>query len=89
MQLLRSEGGEVEVQASGGLFGLGRVGRARWRSRAKASWSRTRWGSLLEGLQLTLFADPHVYVEGVGASEAAGRGRAAAELSADAQREPR
>ncbi len=29
-------------------------------------------GFLLEGLQLTLFADPHVYVEGVGASAVAG-----------------
>ena len=26
-------------------------------------------GFLLEGLRLTLFSDPHVYVEGVGASE--------------------
>jgi hypothetical protein len=27
-------------------------------------------GLLLEGFQLTLFADPHVFVEGVGASVA-------------------
>ena len=27
-------------------------------------------GFLIEGLRLTLFADPHVYVEGVGASVA-------------------
>ena len=29
-------------------------------------------GFLLEGLKLTLFAEPDVYVEGVGASAAAG-----------------
>jgi LmeA-like phospholipid-binding len=67
VQLLRSEGGEVEVRASGGLFGVG----ASVNAVAGASDGKLvahPLGFLLEGLRLTLFADPHVYVEGVGAS---------------------
>jgi DUF2993 family protein len=68
VRLLRSEGGRVEVQASGGLFGVG----ASVDAVALADHGRLvahPLGFLLEGLQLTLFSDPHVYVEGVGARE--------------------
>jgi hypothetical protein len=73
VQLVRSGGGEVEVRASGGLFGVGAA------VSAVAAPSEGRLvahplGLLLERLKLTLFADPHVYVEAVGASEAAGPG---------------
>jgi LmeA-like phospholipid-binding len=67
VQLLRSEGGDVEVRATGGLFGLG----ASVNAVAGASDGKLvahPLGFLLEGLQLTVFADPHVYVQGVGAS---------------------
>jgi hypothetical protein len=67
VRLLRSEGGEVEVQATGGLFGIG----ASVNAVAGASNGRLvahPLGFLVEGLQLTLFSDPHVYVQGVGAS---------------------
>jgi hypothetical protein len=67
VRLLRSEGGEVEVQATGGLFGVNTSVNAV----AGASDGRLvahPLGFLIEGLQLTLFSDPHVYVEGVGAS---------------------
>jgi hypothetical protein len=67
VQLLRSEGGEVEVQATGGLFGVG----ASVNAVAGASDGKLvahPLGFLVEALQLTLFSDPHVYVEGVGAS---------------------
>jgi len=67
VRLLRSEGGEVEVQATGGLFGLD----ASVNAVARASDGKLvahPLGFLLEGLQLTLFSDAHVYVEGVGAS---------------------
>jgi hypothetical protein len=71
LQLLRSEGGEVEVQASGGLFGVG----ASLDAVAQASEGKLvahPLGLLVEGLRLTLFSDPHVYVEGVGASRSSG-----------------
>jgi hypothetical protein len=67
VQLLRSEDGEVEVQATGGLFGLN----ASVKAVAGASDGKLvahPLGFLVEGLQLTLFSDPHVYVQGVGAS---------------------
>jgi LmeA-like phospholipid-binding len=69
LRLLRSEGGQVEVQASGGLFGVG----ATVNAVALASQGKLiahPVGFLVEGLRLTLFSDPHVYVEGVGASVA-------------------
>ena len=71
VQLLRQRRRQVEVRASGGLFGLG----ASVDAVAGASEGKLvahPLGFLLEGLQLTLFADPHVYVEGVGASAQAG-----------------
>jgi hypothetical protein len=67
VRLLRSEGGEVEVQATGGLFGVD----ASVDAVAGASEGKLvahPLGFLLEALHLTLFSDPHVYVEGVGAS---------------------
>jgi hypothetical protein len=69
LKLLRSEGGEVEVQASGGLFGVG----ASVNAVAQASQGKLiahPVGLFVEGLRLTLFSDLHVYVEGVGASVA-------------------
>jgi DUF2993 family protein len=67
VRLLRSEGGEVEVQATGALFGVG----ASVNAVALASDGELiahPLGFLIEGLKLTLFSDPHVYVEGIGAS---------------------
>jgi hypothetical protein len=67
MHLLRSENGEVEVRASGALFGVG----ASVNAVATASHGDLiahPVGFLVENLKLTLFSDPHVYVEGVGAS---------------------
>jgi LmeA-like phospholipid-binding len=67
LRLLRSEGGEVEVQASGGLFGVS----ATVDAVAQASEGKLvahPLGLLVQGLRVTLFSDPHVYVEGVGAS---------------------
>jgi hypothetical protein len=68
VRLLRSAGGEVEVQASGGLFGVGAVVDAVALARGGRLVAHPV-GFPLEGLQLTLFADRHVRVEGVGASE--------------------
>jgi hypothetical protein len=65
--LVRSEGGDVEVRASGGLFGVSAsidavAGPQEGRLVARPL------GVLLSGFQLTLFADSRVHVEGVGAS---------------------
>jgi hypothetical protein len=71
VSLLRSEGGEVEVRATGGLFGIG----ASVNAVAGASDGKLvahPLGFLIEGLKLTLFSEPHVYVEGVGASVQSG-----------------
>jgi hypothetical protein len=65
--LLDSREGQVEVSAGGGLFGIS----ASVRTRAEAREGRLiahPVGFLLEGFQLTLFADPHVHIEGVGAT---------------------
>ncbi len=67
VRLLRSEGGEVEVRATGARFGVG----ASVNAVALASDGRLiahPLGFLIEGLQLTLFSEPHVYIEGVAAS---------------------
>jgi hypothetical protein len=67
MQLARSEHGEVEVLASGGIFGVGVTVKAL----AQAIGGKLvvhPLGFLIGGLQLTLFTDKHVYMEGVGAS---------------------
>jgi hypothetical protein len=66
VQLLSSSDGQVEVSASGGLFGV----KASVDAVARAQEGKLvvhPQGFLLEGLKLTLFANPHVHVEGVGA----------------------
>jgi LmeA-like phospholipid-binding len=70
--LVRSEGGSVEVRASGALFGASAsvdavAGPVEGRLVARPL------GLLLGALQLTLFADPHVNIRGVGA-QAVGSG---------------
>jgi hypothetical protein len=73
VQLLSSGGGEVEVRATGGLFGVG----ASVNAVAHASEGRlvaSPRGFLVGGLQLTVFSEPDVYVEGVGASATLGSG---------------
>jgi hypothetical protein len=67
VQLLRSEDGEVEVQATGGLFGVDATVNALAGS-SEGKLVAHPLGFLIEHIQLTLFSDPHVYVEGVGAS---------------------
>ena len=67
VHLLRSEHGSVEVRASGALFGVGAsVNAVAVASRGDLVAHPV--GFLVEGLKLTLFSDPHIYVEGVGAS---------------------
>ena len=71
VQLLGSHNGRVEVSASGGLFGV----EASVDAVAEAQEGKLvvhPLGFLLEGLKLTIFANQHVYVEGVSASPAAG-----------------
>jgi hypothetical protein len=65
--LVKSEGGEVQVRASGGLFGVGAAVDAVAGAR-EGKLVVHPLGSLVEGLQLTLFSEPHIYVQGVGAS---------------------
>ncbi len=69
LKLLRSEAGAVEVQSSGGLFGVGSGVDAVASASEGKLVARPR-GSLLSAFQLTLFSDAHVHVEGVGASVA-------------------
>jgi LmeA-like phospholipid-binding len=69
VRLLRSERGQVEVRASGALFGVG----ASVNAIAGASQGNLvahPLGFLIEGVRLTLFSDPHISVQGVGASVA-------------------
>lgn len=80
VQLLGSHDGEVEVRASGGLFGVGASVEAVAQASEGKLVVRPR-GGLLEALKLTLFSDPRVYVEGVGAT----RSGAGFELSLDAR----
>jgi hypothetical protein len=66
VQLLNSHDGQVEVSASGGLFGV----KTSVDAVARAQEGKLvvhPLGFLLEGLKLTLFSNPHVYIEGVGA----------------------
>jgi hypothetical protein len=67
VKLVKSEGGAVQVTASGGLFGVGPAVQALAAPQEGKLVVRPL-GFLLRGLTLTLFSDPHVYVEGVGAS---------------------
>ncbi len=67
VELLSSEDGEVKVRAAGGLFGV----RTSLQAVAAASQGKLvvhPVAGLLSGFQLTLFSDPHVYVQAVGAS---------------------
>jgi hypothetical protein len=66
VRLLRSEAGRVEVQAGGGLFGVQATVDAVAEARAGKLVAHPL-GLLLEGFGLTLFSDPRIYVEGVGA----------------------
>jgi hypothetical protein len=67
IELLRSEGGEVEVRVQGSLFGIdGSLNALAMARDGRLVVKPT--GLLLSPLELTLFSDPHVYVEGVGAS---------------------
>jgi hypothetical protein len=66
VELLGSGGGQVEVRVGGALFGIG----ASLEAVAMAQEGRLvvkPLGGLLGALQLTLFEDPHVYVEGIAA----------------------
>jgi len=65
--LLDSREGAVEVRAGGGLFGISASVRARAEAR-EGKLIAHPVGFLIEGFQLTLFADPHVHVEGIAAS---------------------
>jgi DUF2993 family protein len=67
--LVRSERRSVEVRASGGLFGVGASVNAVAGPQEGKLVARPL-GRLLGGFQLTLFADEHVYVEGIGARTA-------------------
>jgi hypothetical protein len=69
VKLLGSREGQVEVQASGGLFGVDASVDA-LAGGSEGKLVAHPLGLLLEGFQLTLFADQHVFVEGVGASVA-------------------
>ena len=71
VRLVSSHDGQVEVSASGGLFGV----KASVEAVAEAEEGKLvvhPLGFLLEGLRLTLIDNPRVYVEGVGASAVAG-----------------
>jgi hypothetical protein len=70
VRLVSSSDGAVRVRASGGLFGVG----ASVEAQALAEGGRlvARPLGTLGAVRLTLFSDPHVYVEGVSASVAAG-----------------
>lgn len=67
VQLLGSAHGQVEVQASGALFGVGATVNAVGEA-SEGKLVAHPLGFLISGLQLTLFSDPHVYVHGVGAA---------------------
>jgi LmeA-like phospholipid-binding len=62
--LVKSEGGTVEVKASGGLFGVSASVDAVAQAEDGKLVARPR-GFLLDALKLTLFEDANVYVEGV------------------------
>jgi hypothetical protein len=71
--LVRSGGGHVQVRASGGLFGVGASVAAVVGGREGRLVARPL-GLLLGRFQLTLFADAHVYVEGIDARSTDGVG---------------
>lgn len=74
VELLGSNSGQVQLRARGGLFGAGPA------VKAVAGPSEGRLvvrpsTPVLAGLTLTLFSDPHIYIEGVGASPLPGTPR--------------
>jgi hypothetical protein len=75
VQLLGSEGGQVKVRASGGLFGVGGSLDAVVLASDGELVARPT-GFPLDALTLTLFSEPHVYVAGVGARAISGPGGA-------------
>lgn len=84
VQLLGSANGQVQVRASGGLFGVGAFVQAVAQASDGKLIVQPR-GFLVEALRLTLFSHPHVYVEAVGARATGGGGADAGyELSIDA-----
>jgi hypothetical protein len=84
VQLLGSSGGEVQVRTSGGLFGVGATVDAVAQASEGKLVVRPR-GFLVEALKLTLFSDPRVYIEGVGARRTGADGEGGGyELSVDA-----
>jgi hypothetical protein len=70
VQLLGSSEGKVEVRASGGLFGVG----AAVNAIAEASDGKlvVHPSGLLAGFRLTLFSDPRVAIQSIGAHSARG-----------------
>jgi hypothetical protein len=74
VKLVKSEDGVVQVTTSGGLFGVGPAVQA-LAAGVQGKLVVRPVGFLLRGLTLTLFSDPHVYVEGVGASARPGSPR--------------
>jgi len=73
VRLQGSGAGQVEVRVGGGLFGVNTSVDAVARAQ-EGKLVVHPLGFLLEGLKLTLFANPHVRVEGVGASAVTGPG---------------
>jgi hypothetical protein len=71
-QLVKSEGGEIELSVSGALFGIGATVNAVASANEGRLVVRPR-GFLIEALQLTVFEEPHVYVESVSASAEPGK----------------
>jgi hypothetical protein len=71
LRLLGSSGGSVRVLAGGGLFGVGVSVEALAAPSAGVLVAHPV-GLLLEGFRLTLFSDPRVQVQGVGAEPAPG-----------------
>jgi hypothetical protein len=71
VELLESAAGKVRARVSGALFGVA----ATVEAVAEASGGQLivhPVGFLIEGFRIVLFAEPHIYVEGVGASEQGG-----------------
>jgi hypothetical protein len=66
VKLIKSEAGAVQVTTAGGLFGVGPAVQA-IAAPVEGKLVVRPLGLLLRGVSLTLFSDPHVYVEGVGA----------------------
>ena len=66
VSLLDSREGHVEVRVGGGLFGIATAVDARAEAK-DGNLLAHPVGFLIEGFQLTLFSDPHVHIESIGA----------------------